>query len=65
VFASRHSNCAGNIRWRKRPELDVGPRAKYRSAEGIPRGAVTVRSRGGKAFVEFYVATDTDWSKST
>jgi hypothetical protein len=42
----------------------VGPRAQYRATEGISRGAVVVRSRGGKAYVEYYVAEDTDWSKS-
>jgi hypothetical protein len=42
----------------------VGPPATYRATEGVRRGAVVIRSRGGKAYVEYYVANSAVWTKS-
>ena len=41
----------------------VGPPAKYRATEGIARTPVMVRSHGGMAYVEYYVANSAVWSK--
>jgi hypothetical protein len=44
--------------------IDVGPRAGYQSTEGVSRKSVTIRSRGGKAYVEFYVYNEAVWTKN-
>jgi hypothetical protein len=41
----------------------IGPEAKYQATKGVRRGAVMVRSDGGKAYVVYYVANSADWSK--
>lgn len=41
----------------------VGPAAKYASLSGAPRrGTVVLRALGGKAYVEYYVINETDWT---
>lgn len=43
----------------------VGPGAKYASLSGAPRrGTVVLRAHGGKAYVEYYVINETDWTSS-
>jgi len=44
--------------------IDIGPRAGNQPTAGIPRRAVTIRSRGGKVYVEFYVINEAVWTKS-
>jgi hypothetical protein len=43
----------------------VGPAAKFASLSGSPRrGTLVLRAHGGKAYVEYYVITETDWTSS-
>jgi Protein of unknown function (DUF4232) len=40
----------------------VGPPAKYLSLWGTPRGTVDLHSRGGRAYVEYYVTISVEWT---
>jgi hypothetical protein len=43
----------------------VGPAAKHASPSGTSyRGTVVLRAHGGKAYVEYYVINETDWTRS-
>lgn len=43
----------------------VGLAAKYASLSGAPRrGTAVLRAHGGKAYVEYYVINETDWTSS-
>jgi len=45
-------------------DILVGSPARYGPIEGVPRGTVVLRAHGGKAYVEYYVINETDWTRS-